>query len=240
MADNEESSSVSSVTADVTPKTFGAFRKSAKLYDADSVELIATKIDADSRARDEELDVRIVEQRTQLAEQITVASAQAEEKVAQAKTDLTNLIDEKIEGGGIHYMGVLETLAELDAIPAEARKHGRFWVVNEDGCTYIWTVPEPTQEVPEPEGYWKKLSSGGTIDLSNYYTKDQVYNKEEVDVIKNRANANEGKLAAIVAACGTLESYDALVDEEYTTDQIQFLVNKLLGVVKTIGQIVTA
>lgn len=240
MADNEETPSTPSTGAEITPQKFGEFRKSTKLYTADSVDAIVVQQTTEAKAREQTIENKITEHRTEVTEQIQAVNNSVDEKVAETKTQLTNLIDEKIEGGGMHYMGILETLEELNALPADVRKHGRFWVVNEDGCTYIWTVPEPTEEVPAPEGFWKKLASGGTIDLSNYYTKDQVYNKEEVDVIKTRATANEAKLAAVVTACKALDGYELLQDEEYTTDQIQLLTNKLVTAVQTIAKIVIA
>ena len=237
MADNEETPSTPETAEEITPSTFGSFRKSTKLYSADNIDAIVARQTNESKAREKIIEDKITEHRSEVTEQIQTVNNSVDEKVTEAKTQLTNLIDEKIEGGGMHYMGILDTLDELNAIPAESRKHGRFWVVNEDGCTYIWTVPEPTEEVPEPTGFWKKLASGGTIDLSNYYTKDQVYNKDEVDVFKNRATNNETKLASIVNACKTLDGYGLLEDEEYTTDQIQLLTNKLVTVVQTIASI---
>lgn len=63
------------------------------------------------------------------------------------------------------YKGSVATYSDL---PSTDLTIGDVYNVQSDGSNYAWTGTE-----------WDKL--GGDIDLSNYYTKSEVYNKTEID-----------------------------------------------------------
>lgn len=63
--------------------------------------------------------------------------------------------------GGIIYCGSVPTYNDLPANPS----NGDMWNVTETDANYIWS---------DLENRWDKV--GGTIDLSNYYTKTECDN----------------------------------------------------------------
>lgn len=65
-------------------------------------------------------------------------------------------------------MGSVSTFSELEDKKSTA-EIGDVWNVLDSGKNYAWTS----------ESEWDDL--GGTVDLTNYYTKNEVYNKGEVD-----------------------------------------------------------
>ena len=225
MADNEETP--------VVPKNFGEFRKSTKLYSAADTDALLEKNVSAAMAREAGIDEKIVNLRSDTGAAIAGAKQEMQSAIVSAKAELEAEIASAVEGGGIHYMGVLDTLDELNALPVSVLKHGLYWIVREDQCAHVWTVPAD----PDGIAHWEVIGGGAAADLSNYYTKDQTYNREEIDIIKDRAAACETKLAAIVAATQSIKNIEPLANEEYTTDQIQSVTNSMLAVLKVIANI---
>lgn len=62
-------------------------------------------------------------------------------------------------------------------------------------------IPEYTSELVKDDVYTKSevderianVSSGGTVDLSNYYTKDETYNREEIDNLVANSGGGSGE-----------------------------------------------
>lgn len=214
--------------------SFGEFRKGTKLYPVESINQIVEKVEHDATVREQAVESKLEVYKTEVAGQMTAQTQAMEEAVAAAKTELR--VEFQNNGGntsegGIHYMGVLDTKAELDALTDV--KHGQFYIVSDVNKTFIWTEPAVAEgEEPKP-GFWKEMSA--SVDLSNYVTKSEIYSKEEIDLIKERANANEQKIATLVAACSDFPDMIPLSTDEYTVDEIASMINKMLIVMKTIA-----
>ena len=74
----------------------------------------------------------------------------------------SNMVRRVSLSGGIIYCGSVPTYNDLPANPS----NGDMWNVTETDANYIWS---------DLENRWDKV--GGTIDLSNYYTKTECNNK---------------------------------------------------------------
>lgn len=89
--------------------------------------------------------------------------------VNEALTAVGNTLEEKINNkvvGLLHWQGVKSTTSEIKAI-ASAKK-GDVWHSNEDGSEWVCT-----KDISTVDGSaWSEL--GTPIDLSGYYTKDEV------------------------------------------------------------------
>lgn len=213
------------------PLTFGEFRKGTKLYPAESVDTIIEKTESAAIIRENAINTTIEQYKTEVAGQMTAQTQAMEDAVAAAKSELRTEIENKAGEGGIHYMGVLATRAELDALTGML--HGQFYIVNDVNKTFIWTQPPAAEGEEAAPGFWKEMSA--SVDLSNYVTKDLIYSKEEIDLIRERANANEQKLTAIATACTAFKDILPLQDEEYTVDEMAGIVNKMLSVMQVLA-----
>ena len=75
-------------------------------------------------------------------------------------------VNQKI-GSVIHYKGSKATYADL---PTTGQQVGDMWNIKATGKNYVWAENPEMKDPPEPG--WDDIST--TVDLSNYYTKDQV------------------------------------------------------------------
>lgn len=90
-----------------------------------------------------------------------------------------------------HYKG---TKPSADELPQDGNEIGDVWNVDDTGANYAWTGSE-----------WDKLSE--TIDLSNYYTKEEVNNAiKSVDVTEQLKDyAKSSELESLEARVYTVE-----------------------------------
>lgn len=81
---------------------------------------------------------------------------------------------EIVSGEGVYKVkGSVPTYNDL---PTEGQEIGDVYNILDTGANYVWT-----------EDGWDKLSE--TVDLTDYYTKEEVYNKEEVDDLLENIDA---------------------------------------------------
>lgn len=222
--------------ADETPVTPGQeivpeavsirkLRLSSKIYPQESVDVLVNKVATDSETRASELDQKITNTKSELSASISNATTELNTTIANTKAELEQKISASGGGGtGTEYKGVVEHEAELATIAQSGTlHHGDWYIARDTGKSWVWTVSENV-------GDWVQMS--GTVDLSNYPTRDEVYLKAYIDALVNRLVVAETKLTKITTALSELLSTDALVYEEYTADDLFRRTNTLLRVLK--------
>lgn len=107
----------------------------------------------------------------------------------------------------------------VDALPNTDNKAGDVYLVGAEDADnfaeYYWTGT-----------FWDFMGQTTTVDLSNYYTKDAVYNKTEVDnLLNNKVDKIEGKglstedfTTELKNRLNSLENYDDTALEQRVTD----------------------
>lgn len=198
-------------------------RQSQELYTAEGVDAVVHLETVRAGARESEIESKITEHVVTAHQEVEAARAEASEALAEA----TQRIDTQIaqmEGSGLRYKGVLTNLSDLNSVTEKS--HGDMYVIQTTGRAYIWTVP------PQVGGTASWVEMSGAIDLSNYYTKDQTYSKEQIDVIAARADNNKQAVDRAIAAFSMLAGTYELVDDEYDMEMIKNLVNLLLRTLK--------
>ena len=200
-------------------------RLSSKIYPQESVDVLVNKVATDSETRASELDQKITNTKSELSASISNATTELNTTIANTKAELEQKISASGGGGtGTEYKGVVEHEAELATIAQSGTlHHGDWYIARDTGKSWVWTVSENV-------GDWVQMS--GTVDLSNYPTRDEVYLKAYIDALVNRLVVAETKLTKITTALSELLSTDALVYEEYTADDLFRRTNTLLRVLK--------
>ncbi len=197
---------------------------SSKIYPQESVDILVQKVATDSETRASELDQKITNAKSELSTDISNATTQLNTTIANTKAELEQKISAGGGGTGTNYKGVVEHESELETIAQTGTlKHGDWYIAKDTGKSWVWTVKENV-------GAWVQMS--GTVDLSNYPTKNDVYLKAYIDAIVSRLVTVETKLTKITTALSELLSTDALVYEEYTADDLLRRTNTLLRVLK--------
>ena len=112
---------------------------------------------------------------------------------AATKAELEEVIEEISHA--FEYKGSVETYADLEAI--EDPKIGDVWNVIETGKNYAWSGTE-----------WDDL--GGVVDLSNYWSKDELVplTREDIDEITGSASTPESFMKILA------DSNEVMLDED--------------------------
>ena len=99
--------------------------------------------------------------------------------------------------------------ANIDALPASGNTVGDVWHVTSDDGEYVWLDEGDGQE----GAHWELLSHN----LANYYTKNEVYTKDEVDgAISDAKTAMTTKIEAIYKAGTSGGAATGLLPDEIT------------------------
>lgn len=190
--------------------------------------------------------VRAVAKETEIQTRVEQAAVDASQADAALKTELEAAVDEKLTelkgevadiaaaGSSAHtYMGAFElgsdlsgdekvaanseeaSLAHLNATIVQP-KNGHVYVNKFNGMIFCWTEHNGNDATWVPK--WIRLPS--IVDLTNYYTKNEVYNKAEVDTVRalaqsgvDKANANETKHVELKAEVKTIRDAFAAAAE---------------------------
>lgn len=198
---------------------------SSKIYPQAAVDQLVQKVAAESEQRDSVIEEKITNAKTELATSLNTAVTNINSRIAAVKEELEQEIAEGGGGGtGTSYKGTIDHETDLADIAAHQNpQHGDWYIAKDTEQAWIWTVKDGV-------GDWVKMS--GSVDLSNYYTKDEVYSKQFVDGLVTRLAAAEGKLTKITTALSELLNTDALVYETYTADEMFTRMNTFLRVLK--------
>ena len=215
-------------TPKVTPEAVSINKlrlHSSKIYPKDAVDQIVQKVVADSEARDNVIEEKITNAKSELASSITTLESTVSANIAAVKEELEAEIAAGGGGSstGTSYKGTIDHEVDLETIAAQNPNHGDWYIAKDTEQAWIWTVKDGV-------GTWVKMS--GSVDLSNYYTKDEVYSKQFVDALVTRLAAAETKLTKITTALSELLNTDALVYETYTADELFTRTNTFLRVLK--------
>ena len=92
------------------------------------------------------------------------------------------------------------SVASYDNLPQSGQEVGDVYNVLDTGANYVWT-----------DNGWDKLSE--TIDLSDYYTKSETYNKNEVNELIEEADMlpdQTGKAGKYLKTNGSVASWEDL------------------------------
>lgn len=198
---------------------------SSKVYPKDSVDLLISRVSADSEARFNTLSQNITNNKTETDSAISQVQSEFDLKITEVKSEL----EEKIGTGGgsstgTSYQGTVELEADLESIASNGNvNHGDWYIAKDTGDAWVWTVKDGV-------GSWERMS--GTVNLEDYVKKDAVYSKAYIAAVVNRLVAAENKLSKITSALSTLESTEALKYETYSTDELFHRYNTLLSVLK--------
>lgn len=174
--------------------------------------------------------VRAVAKETEVqtrVEQVAVAAEQADEAL---KTEIEASVEEKLTEvkqevselsaaacTAHRYKGVIDLGTGDEANTEEANftylntivqpKNGDVYVNKYNGMIFCWTEINGNDATWTPQ--WVRLPS--IVDLTNYYTKDEVYSKGEVDTVRelaqsgvDKANSNETKHVELKAEVSTI------------------------------------
>lgn len=198
---------------------------SSKVYPQQAVDILVQRVATEAETRDSALEQQITNNKTEATAAINSVRTELSTQLETAKAELEQKIEEGGGGGtGTDYKGVVEHESDLDTIASSGTvEHGDWYIAKDTGNSWVWTVKDGV-------GDWVQMS--GTVDLSNYPTKDEVYTKAYVDALVARVAASETKLTKITTALSELISTDALVYEEYTADDLFRRTNTLLRVLK--------
>ena len=198
---------------------------SSKVYPQQSVDILVQRVATAAETRDSALEQQITNNKTEATTAIQNVRSELSTQLETTKAELEQKIEEGGGGGtGTDYKGVVEHEADLATIASSGTvEHGDWYIAKDTGNSWVWTVKDGV-------GDWVQMS--GTVDLSNYPTKDEVYTKAYVDALVARVAAAETKLTKITTALSELLSTDALVYEEYTADDLFRRTNTLLRVLK--------
>lgn len=198
---------------------------SSKVYPQQAVDILVQRVATAAETRDSALEQQITNNKTEASTAIQNVRTELSTQLETAKSELEQKIEEGGSGGtGTDYKGVVEHESDLDTIASSGEvEHGDWYIAKDTGNSWVWTVKDGV-------GDWVQMS--GTVDLSNYPTKDEVYTKSYVDALVNRVTAAETKLNKITTALSELLNTEALVYEEYTADDLFRRTNTLLRVLK--------
>ena len=198
---------------------------SSKVYPQRSVDILVQRVATEAETRDNALEQKITDNKTEASTAIQNVRTELSTQIATTKSELEQKIEEGGSGGtGTDYKGVVEHESDLAEIASSGTvEHGDWYIAKDTGNSWVWTVKDGV-------GDWVQMS--GTVDLSNYPTKDEVYPKSYVDSLVNRVTAAETKLNKITTALSELLNTEALVYEEYTADDLFRRSNTLLRVLK--------
>ena len=198
---------------------------SSKIYPQAAVDQLVQKVAAESEQRDSVIEEKITNAKTEFATSLNSAVTNINSRIAAVKEEL----EQEIAGGGgggtgTSYKGAIDHETDLEDIAAHQNpQHGDWYIAKDTEQAWIWTVIDGV-------GDWVKMS--GSVDLSNYYTKDEVYSKQFVDGLISRLATAEGKLTKITTALSELSNTDALVHATYTIDDMITRMNTFLRVLK--------
>ena len=183
-------------------------------YDAKVAELVAE--DAKKVAKTE-YEAKVAEIEGALATKAEQATTLAGYGITDAytKEEVQGLISSVYK-----FRGSVETVEDL---PTEGNTEGDVYNVKATGENFAWVAPAEG----ETEGHWDDL--GGDIDLSNYYTKEEVDTKlDEKDCLPEQ-DGNAGK-ALVTDGANTSWDYTTViknVDEGTEVGSSKLIINKL-------------
>ena len=144
---------------------------------------------------------------------------------------VVNAINQKITGL-LNWKGVEENISDItDKAPA---KKGDVWHANEDGSEWVCT-----QDITTPDSSaWTEL--GTPIDLSGYYTKDEVDGKvkplaDSIGTDNDVASANGSVYARIKKNAADIATKASTTELEGVKDKVNTLNNKVDKNAEAIG-----
>jgi hypothetical protein len=246
----------------VEPVPFGEMRESTPVLSATQV----------TQAINNET-VRAVAKETEVQTRVETVAVEAAAATEAAKTEVLTTVEERIvqvetrveeadatKCSAHRYKGTIDLGAgdEINTEEASLKylqdnivepKNGDVYVNKYNGMIFCWTEFNGNDATWVPK--WVRLPS--IIDLTNYYTKADVYNKNEVDLVRNLAQSGvDGATAASVKAVSVetalnavkqaLAGAESLVElaEETNTFGLRTRINEIVAVLKAANLIMKA
>lgn len=137
-----------------------------------------------------------------------ITDAATKEELEEVKEEVSHIYN---------FQGTVDTYEDL--LEIQNPEEGDVWNVRADGKNYRWTKDKNTQEF-----FWDDL--GGIIDLSNYWSKDELtaLTTEEVDVLTGSASTTESFMKILEEGNEVMLDADlafsqpVVIDKNFTID----------------------
>ena len=231
----------------VEPVPFGEMRESTPVLTATQVNQAINNETVRAVTKETEVQTRVEEVAVESSNAVAAVKTEVMLSVEERLVEVENKIDSvDASSCSAHtYKGVIDLGESTEANTEEANiqwlnenivqpKNGHVYVNKRNGMIFCWTEFNGNDASWTPK--WVRLPD--IVDLTNYYTKDEVYSKGEVDLVKtlaqtgidNASAANSKAVAVEVALNAAKQAFaDAANLVELSEDTNAFSVRTRLN-----------